>query len=1357
MADGKIEIDLEVKDTKAAQQGKKAGDQIAKGVEQGVKSVGKTADNAAKSTEKSFKNAASSAKSSFSDVGSSAKNSFGDIGDAAKTAADDASSAFKNVPADAAGAFGDVGSQAQAGFDGVADAASTASSDAASQFESIPADAAGSFQDVGDAARNGFDGIADAANNAAGNAAGAFDQVADAAATVGDEVEETLGVKTIAAGNLAADAIETAASKILEIGQNAINSGMDFDKSMSQVAATMGITTDEIGELTEFAKHMGETTAFSAAQSADALNYMALAGYDASTSMQMLPTVLNLAAAGNMDLATASDMVTDAQSALGLTLEETSEMVDKMAKASSKSNTSVEQLGSAFLTVGGTAKNLKNGTTEAATALGILADNGVKGSEGGTALRNVILSLSAPTDKAAGAIQDLGIQVFDAEGNMRGLDDIFRQFDDSMSSLTQQEKTEALNNIFNKVDLKSVTALMANANGEISSMGKALEETGFDFEHVASKSMTEFGTATGTATDMAILIQETMNELGDDIEGVAGIVADDFNISIDEARSLVETAAGAAGDSGDRFEELAGYINDAAGSAQKMADTQLDNLAGDVTLLESATEGFYIAVSDALNPALRSLTQFGTNSLLPFLTDAVKNFDKWSPALLAAGAAIAVMVGRAKGAKILNSLFGKLKIEVDGVTKSFKYMTAAEKASAIASEGLSKAMKALKTAAPILIFTALVEVGTLLFDKWKEGKERAEKLASATDGLSSAASGATIKFNEETGAIKSYGDAIERIDIDDMIQKHIDLAKSLSDTAQEAATSQGLLSEYERTIGELAGSTKLSEEKVAELNVAVNGINDALGTSYSVIQDDAGAYQIMADGVAVAKEEIFKLIDAQKLQLQTEADMRGFEDVYAQLSEDNEKLAKAKKNVADISERMRDIEDQLNSPHDIAKTEELEGAYAELERQLEDSNKDLEEAQSIVNSSQSAYNKYTEKVKLNEMAAQDNASAVVKAAAANLEFRTAVQGTDTDLVGFTQALEDMGYTSDQVANMSQDDAMKLAIAWRDGTTDLINNTNEVTKQVPEALRQMGDDAYNETYASGEKSGQGLQDGLSEKSQDIVDTASGIVGSADGELDTLDDKALVRGGEAGIAFATALGDKEGEAKKAGEKDATAGYRGLNSIDGTPAGLEDGTQYASGVGSAEGASRSAGETDAKAAKEGLQSENRNAETWGFDLGQLFSDGLRAAQDLVSGAANFLAGIVANILGHSVPKEGILRNGGQGEKPWGEHLVQNIADGMTGRKAQRAIREATKAVAVDINDSLLREMNGIDPMAQLEESLAKGSAAFSMSAMMVGAAPSYTNNNQTVNFNGDITSPDIIARNMRMQQHYGLAGRY
>ena len=329
--------------------------------------------------------------------------------------------------------------------------------------------------------------------------------------------------------SVAQKAISAAATGITNFAKSSVQTGMNFDKSMSQVAATMGKTVDEIQDLRQFAQKMGSETAFSASQAADALNYMALAGYDAETSMNMLPNVLNLAASGGMELARASDMITDTQSALGLSLDETAKLVDKMAKGASKTNTSVSQLGDAMLTVGGTAKMLAGGTTELSTALGLLADNGTKGAEGGTALRNIILSLAAPTDKAAAALEDLGVKAFDEKGNMRDLQLIFADFNSALSTMTEGEKTQVLNSIFNKVDLKSVNALLA------------------------------------TSTE--------------------------------------------------RWNEVSAAIDNADGAAAQMAETQLDNLAGDVTIFRSALEGIQIALSDKLTPTLRKFVKFGTDGL----------------------------------------------------------------------------------------------------------------------------------------------------------------------------------------------------------------------------------------------------------------------------------------------------------------------------------------------------------------------------------------------------------------------------------------------------------------------------------------------------------------------------------------------------------------------------------------------------------------------------------------------------------------------------------------------------------------------------------------------------------------------
>ena len=335
------------------------------------------------------------------------------------------------------------------------------------------------------------------------------------------------------------DNISSAGQKLLPVtagvtalGTAAVSTAANFESSMSQVQATMGITKDAMstvnGEsvntmdtLSALAKKMGSETAFSASECAEALNYLALAGYDTQQMCDTLPTVLNLAAAGGIDLAAASDMVTDAMSALGMGVDEAGTMVDQMAKTASTTNTSVAQLGEGILTIGATAKTVKGGTAELNTALGILANNGIKGAEGGTHLRNVILSLQNPTDKAAACMEQLGLDVYDSEGNMRSLNDILGDLNMSMDGMTAAEKSNIIGQIFNKTDLSSVNALLAN---------------------------------TGTTWD-----------------------------------------------------DLQQSIIDSGGAAQQMADTQLDNLQGQITILKSALEGLAISFGELLMPAIKTI------------------------------------------------------------------------------------------------------------------------------------------------------------------------------------------------------------------------------------------------------------------------------------------------------------------------------------------------------------------------------------------------------------------------------------------------------------------------------------------------------------------------------------------------------------------------------------------------------------------------------------------------------------------------------------------------------------------------------------------------------------------------------
>lgn len=268
-----------------------------------------------------------------------------------------------------------------------------------------------------------------------------------------------------------ADGFMQMASAGAEFVQSFMQEGMSFDTAMGQVSATalksredfdsVKVSVDGFnGSLREFAKKMGAETMFTATQAAEALNYMALAGYKEQKSAEMLPKVLNLAAAGAMDLGAASDMVTDSQTALGIKMKDMTAFIDQMAKTASSSNTSVSQLGDAILAIGATARDLKGGFTELNTALGVLADNGIKASEGGNTLRRLITRLAAPTGEAAAKMEELGFSAYDAQDNMKSLPDIFMELNQAMAGLTDKQRKSAITDIFGQYALAGANALL---------------------------------------------------------------------------------------------------------------------------------------------------------------------------------------------------------------------------------------------------------------------------------------------------------------------------------------------------------------------------------------------------------------------------------------------------------------------------------------------------------------------------------------------------------------------------------------------------------------------------------------------------------------------------------------------------------------------------------------------------------------------------------------------------------------------------------------------------------------------------------------------------------------------------------
>lgn len=289
----------------------------------------------------------------------------------------------------------------------------------------------------------------------------------DLSNTLGDGLT-AIGGKLTSAGKTLTAAVTT---PVIGMGAAAVKTSATFESGMSQIQATMGITKDSMttlnGEsvntmnaLSALAQQMGSTTKFSATEAADAINILAMAGYDTEKIYGSLPNILNLAAAGNLGIADAADIATGVMSGFNMSAEDSAMVADKIAMMASSAKGSVSEFGQAMATAAGQASVTGQSFDDTAVALEILGNHNLSAAEGGNALNRVLKNIYQPTEAAAAAMKDLGVSAYDAEGNARRLPDVLQDFQDKLGGLTDEEYNDILGQIFDSATLKSVPFLI---------------------------------------------------------------------------------------------------------------------------------------------------------------------------------------------------------------------------------------------------------------------------------------------------------------------------------------------------------------------------------------------------------------------------------------------------------------------------------------------------------------------------------------------------------------------------------------------------------------------------------------------------------------------------------------------------------------------------------------------------------------------------------------------------------------------------------------------------------------------------------------------------------------------------------
>jgi len=261
---------------------------------------------------------------------------------------------------------------------------------------------------------------------------------------------------------------------VVALGTAAVKTASDFDSAMSQVAAVSGATGDELEALRDKAREMGSKTKFSASEAAEAMNYMAMAGWKTSDMLSGIEGIMNLAAASGEDLATTSDIVTDALTAFGLTASDSAHFADILAAASSNANTNVSMMGETFKYAAPIAGSLGFSVEDTAEAIGLMANAGIKSTQAGTSLRTIMTNLTGEVKICGASIGEVTIATTNADGSMRDLSDILADCRTAFGGLSESEKAAAAETLVGKNAMSGFLALMNAAPGDVDKLSNAI-------------------------------------------------------------------------------------------------------------------------------------------------------------------------------------------------------------------------------------------------------------------------------------------------------------------------------------------------------------------------------------------------------------------------------------------------------------------------------------------------------------------------------------------------------------------------------------------------------------------------------------------------------------------------------------------------------------------------------------------------------------------------------------------------------------------------------------------------------------------------------------------------------------------
>lgn len=688
----------------------------------------------------------------------------------------------------------------------------------------------------------------------------------------------------------AVTAISGMSTALAGVAGYSIKVGSSFEASMSKVQAVSGASNEQLQRLSDKAKEMGATTKFSATEAADAMNYMAMAGWKTEDMLNGIDGIMNLAAASGEDLATTSDIVTDALTAFGLTAQDSTHFADVLAAASSNANTNVSMMGETFKYVAPVAGSLGYSAEDCAVAIGLMANSGIKASQSGTALRSMFSRLAKPSKEVKEAMEKLNISLTDSHGNMKSLDTLMGDLRNSFSGLSESEKAEMASSLAGQEAMSGLLAIVNASDADFNKLKDAIY--GADG---ASAKMAE--TMQDNLKGKITITKSTIEGLGikiyEEIEDPMKEAAEGTTDSVEQISSALENGGI------DAAVEKTGNI--IGGLSVKIAQESPKMVDASVLLLKSFVQGIK-KNKNQLKYASREIIDSLCDGLIKLLPKemqqpAKKALDSLKKTF---SSGLGSLFGvTKKELEIIGKLFTKLADHMDTVAPVVISLVAAFKTFQMVQGPVGTVVSVLMKLQSVSSETGLAVSALNAIMSANPAVLIAGAIAALVGGLALYAT----TVNQADAEQEAFNAKMDELGSNiESNQRSLDnLKESMENIGSSIEASVAPVEKWKDGLNDAFDSTgKVKEGCEDTANYILNQLNEAMGTSYSLTAD--GFIQ-NNEGVKQSLEEVNQSIDEYIQSLKQKAVQ---EATTTQYTEAIQNQSEAQKNLTDAQKAYND-------------------------------------------------------------------------------------------------------------------------------------------------------------------------------------------------------------------------------------------------------------------------------------------------------------------------------------------------------------------------------------------------------------------------------------------------------------------